>query len=100
MSRTVATGARARLALVLILGCAIAGLTELVPAGESPSAVVLAAAAMALVSSASTRGLVAASAVVSSAPPVSTPTDVPVLLDGRATDPVHHPLRPRAPGLA
>lgn len=100
MSRTVATGTRVRLALVLMLGCAIAGLMSLVPAGESPSAAVLAAAAMALVSSTSIRRLVAASAVVSSAPPLSTPTGVPVSLDGQVTDPVHHPLRPRAPGLA
>jgi uncharacterized protein (TIGR03382 family) len=26
--------------------------------------------------------------------------DAPLVLPGRATDPVHHPLRPRAPGLA
>ena len=30
----------------------------------------------------------------------STRRDVLPLLPGRATDPVHHPLRPRAPGTA
>jgi hypothetical protein len=97
-----AAGPRVRLALVTTVGCAIAVLVPslLATAGDAPSAVVLAAVAMAVAATAVRNSLVASSAGTVLPPPPCGESDVPVLLGGLVTDPVHHPLRPRAPGLA
>ena len=93
--------ARLRLALAVTVGGAVALLMPSVLATtvDAPAAVVLTALAVA----------VAAVVALSSHCATSVPRvlalqggpvyEVPSVLAGRVTDPLHHPLRPRAPGL-
>lgn len=71
----------------------------LVPALDSPSAVVLAAVAVAVAAVLVIQSYVATSAACLPAPRAADADRVPSLLAGRVTDPLRHPLRPRAPGL-
>ena len=102
MSRPVAARARVRLALVFLVGCALGVLVpSLVTAtGEASSAVVLTAVALTLASVLAFGGHATAQAVAAPSPPPCPAQQALPLLGGRVTDPVHHPLRPRAPGLA
>jgi hypothetical protein len=87
--------------LAVALGGVVALLMPSVSATtlDAPSAMVAAALA----------AVVAAVVVLSSGCTTSTPRalalqpcmadDVPSLIGGRVTDPLHHPLQPRAPGL-
>lgn len=104
MSRLVdTTTARLRLALaVLVSGSAALLLPSSMAATMgAPSGVVLTTVALAAVAA-----LVSLTSLIASAQPQKlTPqpgaTEVPPpFLAGRVTDPLHHPLRPRAPGLA
>ena len=104
MSRMVdATTARLRLALAVLVSGSVAFLLppSLAATTGAPSGVVL--ATMALVAVAALMSLY--SLVASAQPQKLTlqpdATGVPPpFLAGRVTDPLHHPLRPRAPGLA
>ena len=83
-----------------LLGAALLLLLPTLVAADSPALVAVAVVAMALtstVTSGATLGALAAGIIT---PAVTTRRDAPPLLPGRATDPVHHPLRPRAPGSA
>ena len=104
MSRMVdATTARLRLALaVLVSGSAALLLPpSLAATTGAPSGVVLATVALAAVAALVSLNSLVASAQPQKLTPQSGATDVPLpFLAGRVTDPLHHPLRPRAPGLA
>lgn len=89
----------------LVAGFVAAGLALLVPsllltAAEAPATVGLAVVSLALVAlfGRGDHGAVLASRTL----PTRFPTtrEASPVLTGRATDPVHHPLRPRAPGPA
>ena len=84
-----------------MLGAALVLLLPSLVAADTPAAVGLAVVAMALVAiarfGASVGVLSARTSTVAYATRRQAP---PPLLPGRATDPVHHPLRPRAPGTA
>ncbi len=96
-----AASARLRLVLVIAAGALIAQLLPMVLAtsADSSSAVALMALGLALTTvmvlshpgAAAVPFTLTLRAVASSV--------VPPILAGRATDPLHHPLRPRAPGL-
>jgi hypothetical protein len=99
MSRMVAAAtARLRLALTLVTGAAVAVLVPSLSAAESPSAVVLVAVAAAVAAVVVPGRHVAASAPVA-ARQLSAADEARPFLAGRVTDPLHHPLRPRAPGV-
>ena len=91
--------ARVRFALTLTLAGALGlVLPSIVTAGEGPSALVVASLAMAVVAMvhvASRRDLALALVPVRGC---LSSDEAHVLLPGRVTDPVHHPIRPRAPG--
>jgi hypothetical protein len=102
MSRIVgAVAARRRLALALTLGGAIALLMPslLATTGDAPSAVVLVAVVAAVAAVVGLTGQAAILVAGAPAPQPRTANVAPGCLAGRATDPAHHPLRPRAPGL-
>ena len=67
---------------------------------DAPSAVVLAALVMALAVAVGLNSHVATLAASVLAEPPRAADEAPSFLAGRVTDPVHHPLRPRAPGSA
>lgn len=90
--------------LALLSGVLGFGLAAVLPtlstaAADAPSAgvAVLTLALAALLALATRQVLLAAG--LRPIAPIAAPGPPP-LLTGRATDPVHHPLRPRAPGLA
>jgi hypothetical protein len=98
MSRTVEDASARFLALLAgALGFGLLAASPTVVAGPAGSGVAVLSLALAALLAIATRhlflavGLRPVVAVVTSGPP---PT-----LSGRAADPVHHPLRPRAPGL-
>jgi len=102
MSRSVcAATARLRLVLAVAVGGAVALLmpSVLTTTLEAPSAMVLAAlaAAVAAVVVLSTWGATSVPWALALQP--RTADEVPSVIAGRVTDPLHHPLRPRAPGL-
>lgn len=66
---------------------------------DAPSTVVLVAVAVALAALLVLQSYVASSAACLSAPRAATADRVPSLLADRVTDPLRHPIRPRAPGL-
>jgi hypothetical protein len=102
MSRTVgAVTARLRFALAVLLGGAVALLMPSLFATtvDSPSAVVLAAVAAAVAAMFGPHSRVAASVARVLVPQPRAAEDTPAFLARRVADPVHHPLRPRAPGL-
>lgn len=81
-------------ALVALLAPAL-----LVSTLDTPSTVVLAALAVALTAALVIPSYAATSAARPPAPHASTADRAPLLLADRVTDPLRHPLRPRAPGL-
>jgi hypothetical protein len=85
-----------------MIGGAVALLTPALFATtlDAPSAAVLVAVAVALAAVVALSNHVMTSVIGALAPPPRTPDQAPKLLAGRVTDPLHHPLRPRAPGLA
>jgi hypothetical protein len=92
---------RLRLALAITLGGLVALLTpSLLATTVDAPAVVLAVLMVALAVAAGYNNHVATFATLALASPPPASNDVPVYLAGRVTDPVHHPIRPRAPGTA
>jgi len=101
MSRGVGVAtARLRLALVLMVGGVAALLMpSLFAAADTPSAVVLAAVAVVVAAVVRLDSHVVTSVARALVPQPRSADEVAVLT-GRVTDPLRHPLRPRAPGLA
>lgn len=103
MSRMVGTAtARLRLPLDVVLGGLVALLLPSMFAMtvDASSAGVLAAVAMAAVAVLVGRiSLVATSPSRAPAPQCRATEEASSFLAARVTDPLHHPLRPRAPGL-
>ncbi len=102
MSRMVgAATARVRLALALVVGGAVALLIPalLATTMDTPSAAVLVAVALAVAAVVALNSQVATSVPGALAPQSRAADEAPPVLAGRVTDPSHHPLRPRAPGL-
>jgi hypothetical protein len=97
-----AVTARLRLALAIVVGSAVALLMPSLFATtvDAPSAALLAVLAVALTAALGRNRLVAVPVTSALAPQPGTADEAPSFLAGRVTDPVHHPLRPRAPGLA
>lgn len=93
---------RLRFALAIVAGGAVALLIPSVSATamDAPAAVLLAALGMALAAAVRLNSHVATLGARAAAPPHRAADDVPVFLVGRVTDPVHQPIRPRAPGMA
>jgi hypothetical protein len=92
---------RLRFALAITVGGMVAVLTpSLLATTVDAPAVVLAALMVALAAAAGLNHHVATFATLAMASPPRASNDVPVYLAGRVTDPVHHPIRPRAPGMA
>lgn len=102
MSRMLgASTARVRLALALVVGGAVAMLMPslLATTMDAPSVALMAAVAVALAAMVGLNRLIGTSVPRSLAPPPRTADRAPSFLAARVTDPLHHPLRPRAPGL-
>jgi protein-S-isoprenylcysteine O-methyltransferase Ste14 len=102
MSRGEDAAARVWLALVVMVGAVVATLLpSLVTTSAAPSSAAVAVLTLAV---AAALGLavcwVVAVAARSEATVLPTADAPPPVLRGRVTDTVHHPLRPRAPGLA
>ena len=98
-----ATTARLRLALAVLVGGSAALLLppSLAATTGAPSGVVLATVALAALASLVSLNSFVARAQPQRLAPRSRATEVPnSFLAGRVTDPLHHPLRPRAPGQA
>jgi hypothetical protein len=92
---------RLRFALAIMVGGVIALLTpSLLATTVDIPAVVLAALVVTLAAAAGFNHHVAALATRALTSPPRPSNDVPVYLAGQVTDPVHHPIRPRAPGMA
>lgn len=103
MVRTVAAvTARGRLALVVALvGVAsLVAIASLAPTLSAQSVVVLAALSAATAMTGVQCLLTVPGAGVRSLLPPRRSAGIPLVLAGRTTDPIHHPVRPRAPGLA
>jgi hypothetical protein len=66
---------------------------------DAPSSVVLAAVAVAVVAALVIQSYAVTAAACLAPPRASASDRTPSLLAGRVTDPLRHPLRPRAPGL-
>ena len=102
MSRMVgAATARLRLALALVVGGVVALLMPslLATTMDAPSAALMVAVTIALAAVAGLNSLIATSMPRALAPQPRTADETPSFLAARVTDPLHHPLRPRAPGL-
>lgn len=93
--------ARLRLAIALVVGGAITLLTPslLATTVDGPSAAVLVAVALAVAAMAVLLSNVATLVPGTLAPLARAVDEAAPILKARATDPQHHPLRPRAPGL-
>ena len=102
MSRMIgAASARIRLALALVVGTAVAAMVpSLALTIDAPSAAVLVAVALAVAAVCALGNHIATSVPGALPPRARTSDEPPATLAGRVTDPLHHPLRPRAPGLA
>ena len=103
MSRTLVNAtSRARFSLASPVGAVLACLLPslLANAVDAPAAVTLAVVLLALtaITQLGNRFGVGATRVVAATH--STGREATLVLAGRVTDPVHHPLRPRAPGMA
>jgi hypothetical protein len=97
-----AVTARPRLALSILVGGAVALLMASLFAAtlDAPSAVVLTAVTLAVGAVLGINSRQVAALAAGALAPHRRPADeAPSFLPGRATDPAHHPLRPRAPGL-
>lgn len=102
MAGTVAdVAARARLALALaVLGAAsVLAVVSLDPSSTAQAVMALSA----LTAASALTGMHCLLAVPAAGPhslrPPRRAADIPLVLAGRTTDVVHHPVRPRAPGL-
>jgi len=93
---------RLRVALVIMAGAAVSLMLPVLvaPTVDSSTSMVLAALVMACVAAARLNSHVATSVARVSAPSSRSADGAPMLLAGRVTDPIHHPIRPRAPGMA
>jgi len=98
---TGAARARLRLALALVAGGALTLLMPSLLAStvDGPSAAVRVAVALAVAAVAVLLSHVATPVPATLAPRSHAADEVAAMLTGRVTDPLHHPLRPRAPGL-
>jgi hypothetical protein len=67
---------------------------------DVPSTVLLATLVVAFAATVGFNHHVGTSVARALAPPLRAVGDAPIFLAGRVTDPVHHPIRPRAPGMA
>jgi hypothetical protein len=96
-----AATARLRLRLALVVGGTLMLLTPSLFAAtwDAPSAAVLMAVALALAAVAVLLSHVATPVPGALAPRSRAADDALPVLASRVTDPLHHPLRPRAPGL-
>jgi hypothetical protein len=83
-----------------LLAAALVLLLPSLVAADTPAAVGLAVMAMALVAIVRFGAAFGALSARTSTAAYATRREAPPLLPGRATDPVHHPLCPRAPGTA
>ena len=83
-----------------LLAAALVLLLPSLVAADTPAAVGLAVVALALVAIVRIAASFGALAARTSTAAYATRRVAPPLLPGQATDPVHHPLRPRAPGTA
>jgi hypothetical protein len=102
MSRMIgAATTRLRLWLALVVGGALTLLTPSLFAAtlDAPTAAVLMAVALALAAVAVLLSHVAAPVPGALTPRSRAADEAPPVLASRVTDPLHHPLRPRAPGL-
>lgn len=89
-----------RFALALLVGGTAALLvSSLMGTSVDASVAILAALVVTLAASLGV-GHVATAMVVGLTPPPRSADGSLVVLAGRVTDPVHHPIRPRAPGMA
>ena len=100
--RVGASAGRLRLVLVVVIGGALAQVMPslLVTTVDAPSAVVLATLALALAAVVVLSSHRATFVPGALARQPGTADDTPPFLARRVTDPLHHPIRPRAPGLA
>jgi cyanate permease len=92
---------RLRLSLAVMVGAVAALLMPLLltTSVDAPT-VVLAALVVALAATGGFNSQVGTLVARALAPLPHTADDAPMFLAGRVTDPVHHPIRPRAPGMA
>ena len=93
---------RARVLLAGVVGAALVCLlpTLLATAVDMPAAVTLAVVVLVLAGIAQLGNRVGVLAARIMPATQLTGREAPLVLAGRVTDPVHHPLRPRAPGTA
>ena len=102
MDRMVEATSRGRLALVVaLLGLASVLTIAAVAPTMTTQAVVVLTALSAATALAGVQSLLAVPAAgLHALRPPRRAADVPLVLAGRCTDAVHHPVRPRAPGRA
>ncbi len=93
------TGVRLALTLATVLGAVLAALVPTTLTAESPSTLVIASLALVVTALVSVGSLVATLPTLSPAARLARAADRSPLRPGRVTDPVHHPIRPRAPGI-
>jgi hypothetical protein len=91
-----------RLALAVAVGSAVALLMPslITTAADTPAAVVLAAVVIAVAAVTRLDSRLATLVTRAQGRHPATGDEAPFVLAGRVTDPLHHPLRPRAPGPA
>jgi hypothetical protein len=89
---------RAPEAAAVLLAAALALLLPSLVTTDTPAGIGLAVATLALASMVRFRVFAGALSARPSTPAYATGCEAPPALPGRVTDPVHHPLRPRAPG--
>lgn len=101
MARTFDAAARGRLALVVaLLGLAsVLTAASVAPTMTTQALVVLTALSAAAALAGTQAVLTLPGAGLRSLRPPRRASAVPLVLAGRTTDVVHHPVRPRAPGL-
>lgn len=99
MARTLDAAARGRVALVVALLGVVSVLSaaSLAPTMITQGVAVLAALATATALTAIHAPVLPYATLCSLRPPRRA-ADIPLVLAGRTTDVVHHPMRPRAPG--
>jgi hypothetical protein len=90
---------------LFLTGLLVVALASLVPSlhaasGDGQATVALAVVVLALAAIARIATGFGALAAATVHVAQSTGREIPRVLSGRVTDPVHHPLRPRAPGSA
>jgi hypothetical protein len=95
----VAARARRALVVAIVAGLALLAAATVDPTAGPQTAVVLAALSSAASFAAVHCLLAVPGAGIHSLRPPRRSAHVPLVLAGRTTDVVHHPVRPRAPGL-